>query len=76
MQKDLIVNIIFCYIHILKYLFFLLGIQRGHQNTLEMYPEFLLMLSLGSIRYPVISSIGGVIWLLGRIVFFQVCLTY
>ncbi|CAF1126927.1 unnamed protein product [Rotaria sordida] len=46
-------------------------IQRGHQHTLEVYPEFLLMLSLGSIRYPVISSIGGVIWLIGRIIFFQ-----
>jgi len=50
----------------------LLGIQRGHQNTLEVYPEFLLMLGLGSIKYPVISSIGGIIWLLGRLVFFQV----
>ena len=50
---------------------FLLGIQRGHQNTLEAYPEFLLMLGLGSIKYPVISSIGGVIWLIGRIVFFN-----
>lgn len=49
-----------------------LGIQRGHQNTLEAYPEFLLMLGLGSIKYPVISSIGGVIWLLGKIAFFQV----
>jgi glutathione S-transferase len=49
-----------------------LGIQRGHQNTLETYPEFLLVLSLGSIKYPLVASIGGVIWLLGRIVFFQV----
>ncbi|UJR20795.1 hypothetical protein I4U23_023908 [Adineta vaga] len=46
-------------------------IQRGHQNTLEVYPEFLLMLGLGSIKYPLVSSIGGTIWLLGRIVFFQ-----
>jgi glutathione S-transferase len=56
----------------LFFIFILLGIQRGHQNTLEVYPEFLLMLGLGSIKYPVISSIGGVIWLIGRIVFFQV----
>lgn len=48
------------------------GIQRGHQQTLEIYPEFLLMLGLGSIKYPLISSIGGVIWLVGRIVFFRV----
>ncbi|CAF1585969.1 unnamed protein product, partial [Adineta steineri] len=46
-------------------------IQRGHQHTLEVYPEFLLMLGLGSIRYPLISSIAGVVWLLGRLAFFQ-----
>ncbi|CAF1390448.1 unnamed protein product [Rotaria magnacalcarata] len=46
-------------------------IQRGHQHSLEVYPEFLLMLGLGSIRYPLISSVGGVIWLVGRIVFFR-----
>ncbi|CAF3427420.1 unnamed protein product, partial [Rotaria sp. Silwood2] len=46
-------------------------VQRGHQNTLENYPQFLLMLGLGSIQYPLISSIGGFIWLLGRIVYFH-----
>lgn len=46
-------------------------VQRGHQNTLENYPQFLLMLGLGSIQYPLISSVGGAIWLLGRIVYFQ-----
>jgi len=63
---------------ITKYLIFFvfLGIQRGHQNTLEIYPEFLVMLGLGSIKYPVISSIGGVIWLIGRLVFFQVFIKY
>lgn len=49
-----------------------LGIQRGHQNTLENYPSFLLMLGLGSIEYPLVSSIGGAIWLLGRLAYFQV----
>ncbi|CAF3385454.1 unnamed protein product [Rotaria socialis] len=46
-------------------------IQRGHQNTLETYPQFLLMLGLGSIQYPLISSIGGAIWLISRIVYFH-----
>jgi len=46
-------------------------IQRGHQNTLENYPSFLLMLGLGSIEYPLVSSIGGAIWLLGRLAYFQ-----
>lgn len=50
---------------------FVLGIQRGYLNTLEAYPEFLVMLTLGSVKYPTISSIGGAIWLFGRIVFFQ-----
>lgn len=49
-----------------------LGVQRGHQNTLENYPQFLLMLGLGSIKYPLISSIGGVIYLLGRLAYFHV----
>jgi glutathione S-transferase len=48
------------------------GVQRGHQNTLENYPQFLVMLGLGSIKYPLISSIGGAIWLLGRIAYFHV----
>jgi glutathione S-transferase len=46
-------------------------VQRGHQNTLENYPQFLLMLGLGSIKYPLISSIGGAIYLLGRIAYFE-----
>lgn len=49
-----------------------LGVQRGHQNTLENYPQFLLVLGLGSIQYPLISSIGGVIFLLGRLAYFHV----
>jgi len=49
-----------------------LGVQRGHQNTLENYPQFLLMLGLGSIQYPLISSIGGAVWLIGRLVYFHV----
>nr|QPM92676.1 microsomal Glutathione S-transferase [Procambarus clarkii] len=46
-------------------------VQRGHQNTLENYPQFLLMLGLGSIKYPLISSIGGAVWLAGRIAYFE-----
>jgi len=46
-------------------------IQRAHQNTLENYPQFLLVLGLGSIQYPLISSIGGAVYLLGRLAYFQ-----
>jgi hypothetical protein len=77
-RKYLIVSLIFDKILFIEiwFSFFFLGIQRGHQNTLEAYPEFLVMLGLGSIKYPVISSIGGIIWLIGRIVFFQVYIKY
>jgi hypothetical protein len=30
------------------------------------------MLGLGSIKYPLISSIGGVVYLLGRLAYFHV----
>jgi len=29
------------------------------------------MLGLGSIQYPLISSIGGAIWLIGRVAYFH-----
>ncbi|CAG8495428.1 9470_t:CDS:2 [Funneliformis caledonium] len=43
--------------------------QRAHQNTLEVYPGFLLLLLAGGIKYPVISSVAGGIWILGRLFF-------
>jgi len=42
-------------------------IQRAHQNTLEGYPTFLLLLLTGGVRYPVVSAAAGVIWILGKI---------
>ncbi|CAF0856402.1 unnamed protein product [Didymodactylos carnosus] len=46
-------------------------VQRGHQNTLENYPQFLMLLGLGSIKYPLVSSIGGGIWIVGRLLYFH-----
>ncbi|EIE25236.1 glutathione S-transferase [Coccomyxa subellipsoidea C-169] len=46
-------------------------VQRGHQNSLENYPQFLACLILAGLSYPVTSAITGVIYLIGRIVYFQ-----
>ncbi len=43
--------------------------QRAHQNTLENYPTFLVLFSIASIQYPLISTAAGLVWLLGRYVY-------
>ena len=45
--------------------------QRAHQNTLENYPTFLILLGLGGIEYPEIAAISGVLWLIGRYLYAQ-----
>lgn len=44
-------------------------IQRAHQNTLEMYPGFLLLLMVGGLQHPRVAAVGGVVYLLGRVAF-------
>ncbi|KAH6927913.1 hypothetical protein HPB50_009846 [Hyalomma asiaticum] len=44
-------------------------IQRSHQNFLESYPQFLMMLFLGGLEYPRLAACAGVVYLAGRIVY-------
>ena len=40
--------------------------QRAHQNTLENYPGFIILLGISSINYPNLSALGGLIWIIGK----------
>ena len=44
-------------------------IQRAHQNTLEGYPVFLMLLFIGGARFPIISAAAGSIWIAARIAY-------
>lgn len=44
-------------------------VQRAHQNTLETYPQFLILLTFGGLQYPKISAGAGAVYLLGRIAY-------
>ncbi|CAN0466601.1 unnamed protein product [Ascophyllum nodosum] len=39
--------------------------QRAHQNILENYPQFLVLLALASVHRPTIAAIAGAIRLMG-----------
>ncbi|KAJ3293219.1 Microsomal glutathione S-transferase 3 [Rhizoclosmatium sp. JEL0117] len=43
--------------------------QRAYQNFLENYPQFLFLLTVSGIKYPVIASVAGVTWVVGRMLY-------
>lgn len=43
--------------------------QRGHQNTVENYPAFLVLLLLSAVEFPLYSAICGSLWIVGRVLY-------
>lgn len=45
--------------------------QRGHQNSLEVMPIFLVLVLLGGLEHPLLSAAFGVLYALGRYFYFK-----
>ncbi|ODN02020.1 Microsomal glutathione S-transferase 3 [Orchesella cincta] len=45
--------------------------QRAHQNTLEGYTTFLLVLLIGGLEMPVFSALAGIVWIAGKVSYAQ-----
>ncbi|XP_017319286.1 microsomal glutathione S-transferase 3b [Ictalurus punctatus] len=41
-------------------------IQRAHQNTLEVYPQWLVFQTIAALVYPTAAAVLGVIWVTSR----------
>ncbi|VDI49580.1 glutathione S-transferase [Mytilus galloprovincialis] len=42
-------------------------VQRAHQNTLENYPQFLILLVFAGLTFPKLSAAAGMVWIIGRV---------
>ncbi|XP_054894425.1 microsomal glutathione S-transferase 3b [Poeciliopsis prolifica] len=41
-------------------------IQRAHQNTLELYPQWLVFQTITALMYPLTATVLGAIWVTSR----------
>ncbi|PRW56516.1 microsomal glutathione S-transferase 3-like [Chlorella sorokiniana] len=46
-------------------------IQRGHQNSLEVAPAFLICLLVAGLRFPTAAALAGVVFLAARYSYFK-----
>jgi len=44
-------------------------IQRAHQQTLEMFPQFMTLLLIGGLQHPRLAAGAGLLFLAGRVAF-------
>ena len=41
-------------------------VQRSHQQALETYPQYLALSLIGGLRFPISSTVCGILWNLAR----------
>lgn len=41
-------------------------VQRGHQQALETYTQFVVLSLIAGVRYPTSATIGGLLWIVAR----------
>lgn len=46
-------------------------VQRGHQNTLEFLPTFVVLLLLGGLQYPIVAAVCGAVYNVARVKYFR-----
>ncbi|XP_060071645.1 glutathione S-transferase 3, mitochondrial-like [Ylistrum balloti] len=44
-------------------------IQRAHQNTLEVYPTYIILQIFGGLYAPKLGAVSGLIWMAGRVAY-------